>query len=165
MALRRALHRMTLLYNFEASLHVPLELDALLQLIPEKVRLTLECQAVHVWLFDNDVLTVVSSAGVDSSVSTGMQQAPGTGYVVDMAETGVSLRITDPADPRLQGRHREGSPPIFTAMLVPLIQDDAEIGVLEAVNPISGEPFRHEEEELFHTLSKDRQRCPGACWS
>jgi hypothetical protein len=73
------------------------------------------------------------------------------GYVADMAEEGEPLLIDDPDDERLQARNArqpEGSqsPPVSNALLVPLMQDEAEVGVLEAINR-EDHPF--DDDDLF----------------
>src|SRR5262249_55617157 len=56
-----SLHRMSQLYDLEKSLNATLDFDALLQLIPEKAAAMLPCQAIHLWMFDGDVLRLVGS--------------------------------------------------------------------------------------------------------
>jgi RND family efflux transporter MFP subunit len=144
-------HRLTQLYDLEKSLNTTLDLDHVMTLIPRKVLPMLQCQAVHLWLFDGDVLTLKASSGADETVYVGMTQAPGEGYVADMAEEGETLLIADPGDERLRMRNEETASSIWTAMLVPLMQDEAEVGVLEAVNKMRdtpGEPF-DEDDEFF----------------
>lgn len=64
-------------------------------------------------------------------------KAPGEDYVADMAEEGEPLLIVDADDERLR-RRNSGTPtncripPVANALLVPLLQDDSEIGVPEA---------------------------------
>jgi RND family efflux transporter MFP subunit len=146
-----SVHRLTQLYDLEKSLNTTLDLDYVMTLIPHKVLPMLQCQAVHLWLFDGDVLTLKASSGADETVYVGMTQAPGEGYVADMAEEGETLLIADPGDERLLMRNGETASPIWTTLLVPLMQDEAEVGVLEAVNKMrdtSGEPF-DEDDEFF----------------
>lgn len=134
-----SIHRLTQLYDLEKSLNATLDLDRVIALIPEKTVAMLECQAVHLWLFDGNDLRLNSSSGYDATVEVGMVQAPGEGYVADMAEEGMPLLIADPDDERLKVRNAavsgsEDLPPVVGALLVPLMQDEAEIGVLEAIN-------------------------------
>ncbi len=146
-----SVHRLTQLYDLEKSLNTTLDLDQVTVLIPRKVLPMLQCQAVHLWLFDGGVLTLKASAGVDETVYVGMTQAPGEGYVADMAEEGATLVIADPADERLRLRTGESQTAVRTAMLVPLLEDEAEVGVLEAINKVrdgAGEPF-DEDDEFF----------------
>ena len=152
-----SVHRLTQLYDLEKSLNTTLDLDHVMTLIPRKVQPMLQCQAVHLWLFDSDVLTLKASSGADETVFVGMTQAPGEGYVADMAEEGETLLIADPGDERLLMRNRETKSPIWTAMLVPLMQDEAEVGVLEAVNKMrenSGEPFDEDDEFFLSSIAE-----------
>jgi hypothetical protein len=142
-----SVHRMSQLYDLEKSLNATLELDQVTSMVPEKTAAMLPCQAMHLWLFDGDVLRLMATHGVDATVENGMTQAAGQGYVADMAEEGEPLRIgatEDNAaeDERLVRRNRAleavaetlRTLPIRNALLVPLMQDEAEVGVLEAVN-------------------------------
>lgn len=149
-----SVHRMTQLYDLEKSLNSTLDLDRVMSLIPRKVLPMLQCQAVHLWLFNGDTLTVMATAGVDATVGIGTTQSPGEGYVADMAEEGVTLTIADAEDERLNLRNQETDKPVWTAMLVPLMDDEAEVGVLEAVNKNSGEPFDEDDEFFFTTVAE-----------
>ena len=140
--------------DLERSLSAPQSLNLLIELIPSQVKPLLECDAVHLWLFDADALTLTSTAGHDPTVEVGTAEAPGEGYVADMAELGVPLRIVDAHDARFAMRNRTGAPHLFTTMLVPVMQDGAEVGVLEAVNKSSGEAFTAADEDLFCAISK-----------
>lgn len=147
-----SVHRMSQLYDLEKSLNATLELDQVIAMVPVKVSAMLACQAIHLWMFDGDDLRLVSSAGQDATVSAGTTQAPGEGYVADMAEEGEPLLIADAEDERLARRNAAAEsdadiPPITNALLVPLMQDEAEIGVLEAVNR-EEHPF-DEDDEFF----------------
>lgn len=150
-----SVHRMSQLYDLEKSLHANLEMDTVIQLIPEKALAMLACQAVHLWLFDGGTLRLVSSSGADATVELGMAQAPGEGYVADMGEEGEALLIDDPNDERLILRNSsvdgdDSLAPVTNVMLAPLVQDEAEVGVLEAVNKDGG-PF--DEDDLFFLTS------------
>lgn len=149
-----SVHRMSQLYDLEKSLNSTLELEAVITKIPEKAAAMLPCQAFHLWLFDGGVLRLVSSIGEDATVELGITQAPGEGYVADMAEQGVPLLIADAADERLARRNAAargpaGIPPVENSLMVPLLQDESEVGVLEAINR-DGRPF-DEDDEFFLT--------------
>jgi GAF domain-containing protein/multidrug resistance efflux pump len=149
-----SVHRMTKLYDLEKSLNATLDLDAVIALIPVKVAAMIACQALHLWLFDGGTLRLVSSRGADPTVQSGMVQEPGEGYVADMAEDGEPLLIADPGDPRLLQRNAgadQNDPSVAgslvkNALLVPILQDESEVGVLEAINK-EGSPF--DEDDLF----------------
>jgi transcriptional regulator with GAF, ATPase, and Fis domain/multidrug resistance efflux pump len=153
-----SVHRMTQLYDLEKSLNATLELDAVIAMIPVKALSMLPCQAIHLWLFDGGVLRLVSSGGEDATVKVGVTQAAGGGYVGDMAEEGEPLLIHDADDERLQMRNAaidgdEEGLPITNALLVPLLQDEAEIGVIEAVNR-EERPFDEDDQFFLSSMAE-----------
>ncbi|MGD0891616.1 MAG: GAF domain-containing protein [Terracidiphilus sp.] len=150
-----SVHRMSQLYDLEKSLNAILDLNTVIATVPVKAAAMLACQAIHLWLFEGDELRLMSSYGQDGTIEVGMTQAPGEGYVADMAEEGEPLLIDDPDDERLAKRNAgagedSGIEPITNALLVPLMQDEAEVGVLEAVNR-DDRPF--DEDDLFFLSS------------
>lgn len=154
-----SIHRMSQLYDLEKSLNATLELDQVTALAPEKVRTMLDCQAVHLWLFDAEMLRLMATSGDDASVKLQMTQHPGEGYVADMAEEGEVLLIDDPHDSRLDPRNSwlgrsPVTPPIRTALLVPLMQDDAEVGVLEAINKSANRPFDDDDAFFLSSMAE-----------
>ena len=153
-----SVHRMSQLYDLEKSLNATLELDAVTALIPVKAAAMLPCQAIHLWMFDGEILRLVSTHGEDSTVETGMTQAPGEGYVADMAEVGEAQLIADAADERLTKRNahldaESDAAPVTNALLVPLMQDEAEIGVLEAINK-EDDVFDEDDEFLMMSMAE-----------
>src|SRR5215831_3106121 len=66
-----SLHRMSQLYDLEKSLNSTLDFDTLVALIPEKAAAMLPCQAMHLWMFDGDILRLVGSCGIDATASLG----------------------------------------------------------------------------------------------
>jgi RND family efflux transporter MFP subunit len=149
-----SIHRMSQLYDLEKSLNSTLEFDTVTAAIPIKVSAMLACQAIHLWLFEGEILRLVSTAGHDATVQIGTMQPAGEGYVGDMAEEGEPIIIDDPEDERLARRNAGASfgsiRQIENALLVPLLQDEAEVGVLEAVNK-EGQPF--DEDDQFFLVS------------
>ena len=153
-----SVHRMSQLYDLEKSLNATLEFDAVSALIPVKAAAMLPCQAIHLWMFDGEILRLVSTHGEDSTVETGMTQAPGEGYVADMAEEGEAQLIVDAADERLTTRNahldaESDAAPVTNALLVPLMQDEAEIGVLEAINK-EDDVFDEDDEFLMMSMAE-----------
>ena len=150
-----SLHRMSQLYDLEKSLNATLELEPLTGLIPGKVASILPCQAVHLWMFDGETLRLISTHGEDDTVTVGETQQAGDGYVADMAEEGESLLIDNPADERLRKRNRDESAatPISNVLLVPLMQEDAEVGVLEAINR-EDRPFDDDDQFLMMSVAE-----------
>jgi transcriptional regulator with GAF, ATPase, and Fis domain len=149
-----SIRRLTQLYDLEKSLNATLELDRVIALIPRKILPILVCQAVHLWLFDGATLTLMSTSGSDATVRVGMTQAPGEGYVADMAEEGVPLLIANDEDERLGVRNAGISTSVRTAMLAPLMQDEAEVGVLEAINKGNGEAFDEDDEFFLSSIAE-----------
>ncbi len=87
-----------------------------------------------------------------------MTQSPGEGYVADMAEEGEALLIADADDERLAARNAKLAPDsdaaaVTNALLVPLMQDDAEIGVLEAINKEDG-VFDDDDQFLMMSMAE-----------
>jgi transcriptional regulator with GAF, ATPase, and Fis domain len=156
-----SVHRMTQLYDLEKSLNATLELEEVTAMVPEKTAAMLPCQAMHLWLFDGGVLRLMASHGLDATVESGITQSAGEGYVGDMAEEGVPLRIVDPEDQRLAQRNAalesapgaQRTPPISNALLVPLMQGEDEVGVLEAVNKAGGAIFDEDDEFFLSAMS------------
>jgi RND family efflux transporter MFP subunit len=153
-----SLHRMSQLYDLEKSLNATLELEPLIALIPDKVAAILPCQAVHLWMFDGDNLRLMASAGEDPTAGVGETQSQGEGYVADMAEEGESILIVDADDERLVQRNRALSATtlansVSNALLVPLMQDDAEVGVLEAINR-QDHPFDDDDQFLMMSVAE-----------
>lgn len=153
-----SVHRMSQMYDLEKSLNATLEMDAVIAMVPTKAAAMLPCQAMHLWLFDGANLRLVSSEGADDTAELGATEAPGEGYVADMAEEGEPLLIDDESDERLQARNarlpeQSATPPVTNALLVPLMQDDAEIGVIEAVNR-ADHPFDEDDQFLLSSMAE-----------
>jgi GAF domain-containing protein len=153
-----SIHRLSQLYDLEKSLNSTLELDEVIAMIPEKTAAMLECQAVHLWLFDGGDLRLTATSGYDPTIEVGVVQNAGQGYVGDMAEEGEPLLIDDPEDERLAARNAsilgdEEATPITTALVVALMQDGDEVGVLEAVNK-QGRPFNDDDEFFLATMAE-----------
>lgn len=153
-----SIHRLTQLYDLEKSLNATLEFDALIDLIPAKVISMVPAQAIHLWMFDGGDLRLMSRAGQDETVEVGSLQGTGEGYVADMAEEGDPTLIDDPEDPRFTrrndalGEDREAA--IYTALLVPLLQEGSEVGVVEAINKQGGIPFDDDDLFFLNTMAE-----------
>jgi RND family efflux transporter MFP subunit len=155
-----SVHRLAQLYDLEKSLNATLELEPLMELVPVKVAAILPCQAVHLWMFESDMLRLVSRHGEDSTSEIGMTETASEGYVGAMAEEGEPLLISDPEDPRLVSRNMRAqntakvSPGISNALVVPLIHEGSEIGVLEALNKSPGAAFDDDDLFLLTTVAE-----------
>ncbi len=153
-----SVHRFSQLYDLEKSLNATLELNLVQELVPRKVAAMLPAQAVHLWMFHGDHLRLMARHGEDATVEIDSLQAPGEGYVADMAEEGEPVLIVDADDPRLAQRNArleegdEGA--VRGAAMVPLIQDGSEIGVLEVINKQGGEPFDDDDLFFLTTMSE-----------
>jgi hypothetical protein len=157
-----SVHRMSQLYDLEKSLNATLELDAVIGMVPAKTLAMLECQAMHLWMFDGDELRLMAAHGEDQTVAVGLVQSPDEGYVAAMAEEGEPLLIDDPEDERLGRRNavlesmpqQQRTRQITNALLVPLMQDGSEIGVLEAVNRGGGKTFDEDDQFFLSAMAE-----------
>jgi len=157
-----SVHRMTQLYDLEKSLNATLELDAVTAMVPAKTSAMLECQAMHLWLFDGDQLRLMAAHGEDATVEVGSIQSPDEGYVAAMAEEGEPLLIDDADDTRLLQRNavlesipeEQRTERVTNALVVPLMQDESEIGVLEAVNRGGGKVFDEDDQFFLSAMAE-----------
>ena len=157
-----SVHRMSQLYDLEKSLNATLELDDVMAMVPAKAAAMLECQAMHLWLFDGDELRLMAAHGEDATVTVGMVELPDEGFVAAMAEEGEALLIADETDERLVQRNAalervpagERTPPVTNVLVVPLMQDEAEVGVLEAVNRAGGRAFDEDDQFFLSAMAE-----------
>ena len=141
--------RLTQFYDIEKVFNSTLEMDQLLPVMGAKMRETLECQAVNIWLLEGDErLKLMHQAGIDVTVHEGMHQGPGEGIAGDVSDNGEAVLIADSADPRLLSRNAaDEESRIESLLVVALIDKEALVGVVEAVNKLDGTPFN--EDDLF----------------
>jgi transcriptional regulator with GAF, ATPase, and Fis domain len=157
-----SVHRMSQLYDLEKSLNATLELEAVTAMVPAKTSAMLECQAMHLWLFDGDHLRLMAAHGDDATVEIGAIQSPDEGYVAAMAEEGEPLLIDDAGDARLLQRNavlesipeEQRTEPVTNALVVPLMQDESEVGVLEAVNRGGGKVFDEDDQFFLSAMAE-----------
>jgi transcriptional regulator with GAF, ATPase, and Fis domain len=157
-----SVHRLSQLYDLEKSLNATLELDAVTAMVPAKASAMLECQAMHLWLFDGDDLRLMATHGEDATVTVGITQSPDEGYVGAMAEEGEPLLIDSLDDARLGPRNaaldslpeEQRTDRVTNALVVPLMQDNAEIGVLEAVNRVGGKAFDEDDQFFLSAMAE-----------
>ena len=157
--LLHSVHRMSQLYDLEKSLNATLDLNAVIAMAPQKTAAMLPCQAIHLWMFDDAHLRLMASSGSDATVEIGITQAPGQGYVGDMAEEGDPLLIDDAEDERLRLRNanlgdQPLTPPVISVLLIALMQDEAEVGVIEAVNRADGKPFDDDDQFFLSAIAE-----------
>ena len=141
--------RLTQFYDIEKAFSSTLEMDELLPIIGNKIRESLECQGVNLWLVQGDgSLSLMYQAGVDLTTTERMVQKEGEGIAGDVSENGEAVLIAEPEDERLVRRNQgleEGK--VESLMVAPLIDKGSLVGVVEAVNPLGGKPF--DEDDLF----------------
>jgi GAF domain-containing protein len=144
-----SISRLTQFYDIEKVFSSTLEMDQLIPIIGSKICETLECQAVNVWMVQGDEsLSLMHQAGRDPTMRHGMTQKGGEGIAGDVSENGEPVLIRDPADERLTRRNQkteEGR--VESILVVPLLEKECLVGVVEAVNRLDGTPFN--EDDLF----------------
>ncbi|MGO9404500.1 MAG: GAF domain-containing protein [Terriglobales bacterium] len=145
--------RLTQFYDIEKAFSSTLELDELLPIIGNKIRESLECHAVNLWMVQGDgSLLLMCQAGVDPTTKQGMVQKEGEGIAGDVSENGEAVLIAEPEDERLVRRNErleegreEGK--IESIIVAPLIDKGSLVGVVEAMNRLDGKAF--DEDDLF----------------
>ncbi|MFZ0285861.1 MAG: efflux RND transporter periplasmic adaptor subunit, partial [Terriglobales bacterium] len=92
-------------------------------------------------------------AGVDRTVQAGMVQKPGEGIAGDLSDNGEPVLLDDPEDERLQKRNQgveDGT--VFSIVAAALMEHDALVGVVEAVNRLDGMPFDEDDQFLLTNI-------------
>ncbi len=147
-----SISRLTQLYDLEKVFSSTLEMSELLPLIASKFSEILECEAINIWLMQPDeTVEMMHQAGEDPTVFKGQLQKPGEGIAGALSDTGETLCISDPTDPRLVERNRaNGGVGVVSLIAGPIMDKTALVGVIEAVNKEDGKPF--DDDDLF-TLS------------
>jgi RND family efflux transporter MFP subunit len=141
--------RLTHFYDIEKVFSSTLEMDQLLPLIGSKIRDTLECEAVNVWMVQGDgSLLLMHQAGRDATTRQGMTQKGGEGIAGDVSDDGEPVLITDPGNERLMRRNlniEHGR--VECIVVAALLDKESLVGVVEAVNHLGGKSF--DEDDLF----------------
>ena len=134
-ALQRRNSELALLNRAIQSLNSSLDLDQVLVMILEALRLMLQVDSCSVWLVDpaNEELVCRQSAGPNSDLVRGWHLALGQGLVGWAAQKGQSLIIPDAAEDDRHYRGVEDKTRIVLRSLltVPLWTKDKVIGVLQ----------------------------------
>jgi len=141
----RTINRLTQLYDLERTFNSTLEMDKLLPIVTEKVRDVLEVEAVNLWMVQDDDLLLVDRNGDDPSYDVGAVLGGEEGIPGECSKTSKPLAIRDANDPRLVARTKQKR--IRSVMAVPIVSQGFQVGILEAVNRIDGQPFS--EDDLF----------------
>lgn len=149
----QSISRLTQLYDIEKVFSSTLEMDQLFPIIGSKVREMLECEAVNLWLLEADEsLRLMHQAGYDFTMRVGALQRPGEGVPGDVSDNGEAVLIEESDDERLVRRNQgidEGG--VASLIVAPIMDQEALVGVIEAVNKLDGSAF--DDDDLF-TLSR-----------
>jgi len=148
-----SISRLTQLYDIEKMFASTLEMDELLPIIDSKFREVLECEVVNLWLLKPDEsLELMHQAGFDPTTRVGSSQKPGEGVAGDVSDNGEAVLIDREDDERLLKRNagitEDG---VRSLLVVPIIDRESLVGVVEAVNKLEGSPF--DEDDLFALTS------------
>jgi RND family efflux transporter MFP subunit len=144
--------RLTQLYDLEKSFSSTLEMDELLPIISEKFLEVMECAAVNLWMLRGDEsLELMHQAGRDPTTPRGSVQKPGEGIPGDVSDSGEAVLIADPGDPRL-GAKADGG--VSTLLVVPIMDQGALVGVVEAVNKLDGTPFDEDDQFALSSVTE-----------
>ncbi len=151
-----SLTRLSQLYDIEKIFSSTLEMDELLVLIGTKLREVMECQAVNIWLLQPDESVQLShQSGSDSTVRQGSSQAPGEGLAGGVSDDGEPLLITDIEDERLIRRNGDdGLGRVSSIVVVPILDNGALVGVVEAVNKMDGTPFDEDDQFVLTSMAQ-----------
>jgi RND family efflux transporter MFP subunit len=141
--------RLTQLYDLEKTFSSTLEMDELLPIIGAKFREVMECRAINVWLLRGDEsLQLMHQAGSDPTTPLESLQKPGEGIPGDVSDNGEPVLIADPEDERLSDRSSSATQGgVSSLLVVPILDQNALVGVVEAVNRVDRRPF--DEDDLF----------------
>jgi RND family efflux transporter MFP subunit len=148
-----SISRLTQLYDLEKVFASTLEMDELLPIIGSKFRDVMECEGVNLWLLQPDeTLELMHQAGFDPTTHPGTKQKPGEGVAGDVSDNGEPVLIDREEDERLIKRNAavtEGG--IVSLLVVPIMDKESLVGVVEAVNKLDSTPF--DEDDLFALTS------------
>jgi RND family efflux transporter MFP subunit len=148
-----SISRLTQLYDLEKVFASTLEMDELLPIIGSKFREVMECQGVNLWLLQPDeTLELMHQAGLDPTTQMGSRQKPGEGVAGDVSDNGEAVLIGQEDDDRLVKRNaRIAEGGVVSLLVVPIMDKESLVGVVEAVNKLDGAPF--DEDDLFALTS------------
>lgn len=148
-----SISRLTQLYDLEKVFASTLEMDELLPIIGSKFREVMECEAINIWLLlPDESLKLMHQAGFDGTTRAESTQKPGEGIPGDVSDNGEAVLIDEEDDPRLIKRNEgitEGR--VESLLVVPMMDKESLVGVVEAVNKEDGTPF--DEDDLFALTS------------
>jgi len=146
--------RLTQLYDLERTFNSTLYMEQLLPLITAKVRDALEVEVVNLWMVEGDDLLLMSQAGEDPTTTVGGSEAPGSTIAKEVSDTGKSVLVRTPEDPRLQSRNGDRTPaPLRTVLAVPIVSQNFQVGVLEVANKLNGQAMNENDAFYLATIS------------
>jgi len=148
--------RLTQLYDLERSFSSTLEMDELLPIIGTKFREVMECAAVNLWLLRGDEsLQLMHQAGDDATTPLESLQKPGEGIPGNVSDNGETVLIADADDPRLGVRGANATDGgVQTLIVVPIMDKEALVGVVEAVNKLDGTAFDEDDQFARTTITE-----------
>ena len=149
----QSISRVTQMYDLEKVFNSTLEMDELLGTIAKKFQEVMNVQAVNLWMVNNDALELVRCEGYDPTVQLGMVQGLGQGIAGDISDSGEAVLVDNAEDERLQKRNagiEEGR--VFSIVVVPLLEHENLVGVVEAVNRLDGLPFDDDDQFLLTNI-------------
>jgi RND family efflux transporter MFP subunit len=148
-----SISRLTQFYDLEKVFASTLEMDELLPIIGSKFLEVMECEAINLWLLmPDESLKLMFQAGFDETTPAESTQKPGEGIPGDVSDNGEAVLIEGEDDPRLIKRNEgimEGR--VISLLVVPLMDKESLVGVVEAVNKEDGTPF--DDDDLFALTS------------
>ena len=141
--------RLTQLYDLERSFSSTLEMDELLPIIGSKFREVMECAAINLWMLRGDEsIELLHQSGSDPTTLAGSVQKPGEGIAGAVSDNGEAVCIASQYDERLVSRNAAAANDgVATLLVVPIMDQGALVGVVEAVNKLNGTPF--DDDDLF----------------
>ena len=145
--------RLTQLYDLEKVFSSTLEMDELLPLIGSKFSAVLSCQAVNIWLLlPDENVELMHQAGEDPTAFKGQILKPGEGVAGALSDSGETVCIADPNDPRLLQRNQPvGEAFVRSLIAAPIMDKNALVGIVEAINKLDGSLF--DDDDLFALAS------------
>jgi transcriptional regulator with GAF, ATPase, and Fis domain len=152
--------RLKLLFELGCAFAERIELDELIPLVVEKCRQTLAVQGVSVMMLDRDrnelYFPYVSQDNREVAERLSALRFPADrGLAGEALSTGRAVKVDDAQnDPRLYREvDRHTGMMTRSLMAVPLISSRGPVGVIEAINPVSGAPFGADDLNFLETLA------------
>ena len=131
------------LFQVTSTLHLPLDLDAVLEILVRRVVSTLRAQQASVMIVDPDTQELVTRAayGLEAELSRGSRERMGGGIAGRVASRNQGMLLgAKPPDDEV-GRHYKPGRDITSALSLPLAIGDRVVGVLNVNRINHPEPF------------------------